>query len=281
MKRITLLIALLLVLTGCTPVNVPPADYGETTISVTETETASETDAETETETVRAAASTAATEQETNTGDDEETETSTEPLVIPDWAEGYATLIRQKNAASEHIDAAYALIRLDADEIPELVILDDQTAELYYADEGTPVLLFEDFYKNSAVSKQNFSYQPAEGRIASYFSTMGGGSGFNLLSYDTLDPKNSERCCFNSVEAEGGEMPYNPIWDHTEAYDISIDEDRQVSLGDTWTHIGTGFADIRKLVAVTGNKLTLEWNDILQDIHDPDDLTDEDEEEEE
>jgi hypothetical protein len=271
MKRFAVLTILLLTLTACAAVNVPPVDYDEPSVEITELETMTESPATTETTAPTRPAATKATKASAS-GDEDQTETVTEPLVIPDWAETYAALIRQKNADSEHLDAAYAMIRLDADEIPELVLLDDLTAELYYYDNKNAVLLLEDSYKSAAVSGQNFCFQPETGRVASYFSTMGGGSGFNLFFYDSLDPRQSVRYCFNNYETEDGDMPYNPIWDRAEEFDVLLDEDLCVSLGRSWTHIGTGFEDIHKLAAVTGKKLTMEWNAILGGTHDPDEL---------
>lgn len=275
MKRLALLMLLLLTLTACTPVNVPPADYDTPSeTSAPESETASETVTETESATEPPTTARPAETQPAGSTDSgkEETETTTEPLEIPAWAEDYAALIRRQNADSEHNDAAYALIRLDADEIPELVLFDDLTMQVYYYADNAPALLLEDSYKSTAISGQNLCYQPETGNLASYFSTMGGGSGFNLFFYEKLDPRNVTRCCFNSIEAEGGEMPYNSLWDRAEEYDISCGEDFQVTLGKSWIHIGEGFADIHKLVPVTGNKLTLEWNNILADVHAPDAL---------
>ena len=271
MKRFAVLTLLLLPLTACAPVNVPPADYDEPAVDTTASETMTEpvTTAETTAAPTRPATTKA---PKTSAAGEEETETTTEPLVIPDWAEAYAVLIRQKNADSEHLDAAYAMIRLDADEVPELVLLDDLTAELYYYDSSKAVLLLEDSYKSAAVSGQNLCFQPETGRVASYFSTMGGGSGFNMFFYDTLDPRQAVRFCFNNYETEDGDMPYNPIWDRAAEFDVLLDENQSVSLGKSWTHIGTGFEDIRKLTAVTGEKLTMEWNAILGGTHEPDEL---------
>lgn len=272
MKRFAVLTLLLLTLTACAPVNVPPADYDEPAADTTGSETMTETVTTAETTAAPTRPATTKAAKTSAPDGEEETETTTEPLVIPDWAEAYAALIRQKNADSEHLDAAYAMIRLDADEIPELVLLDDQTAELYYFDSRNAVLLLEDSYKSAAVSGQNFCFQPETGKVASYFSTMGGGSGFNMFFYDALDPRQAVRCCFNNFESEDGDMPYNPVWDKAEEFDVLLDENLSVSLGKSWTHIGTGFEDIHKLTAVTGKKLTMEWNAILGGTHEPDEL---------
>ena len=282
MKRFALLMLLLVTLTACTPVHVPPADYDEPSSDTTGSETVTGSEAASETET--AAAPTRPTVSQTTEAsgsEEEETEDLTEPLVIPDWAEAYAALIRRKNADSEHIDAAYAMIRLDADAVPELVVFDDQVMELYYYADNEPILLLEDSYKSAAVSGQNLCYQPETGKVASYFSTMGGGSGFDFFFYEVLDPRQAARWCFNNYEAEDGDMPYNPVWDRAEEFDILIDDKHCVTLGKSWTHIGIGFEDIHKLVAVTGKKLTMEWDAILKDIHDPDQMEPDSDEEQE
>lgn len=284
MKRFAPLLLPLFLLTACASVYVPPADYEETADSPAETAAVSETVTETEAasapaSTARAQTASSAAETDDETDDETETVTETEPLVIPDWAEGFAAVLRLKNADSEHIDACYALIRLDADEIPELAVFDDVTAELYYFADGGASLLLEDGYKSPAASGQNLCYQPETGRVASAFSTMGGGCGFNFFFYETLDPRQVMRYCFNTAEAEGGEMPYNPLWDRAEEFDVLFGGEREVSLGESWTHIGTDYEDIHKLAAVTGKKLALEWADILQDIHDPDEMETETDEE--
>ena len=274
MKRLLVLLPLIL-LTACSSVHVPPADYDEpeTTVTETGTEPASSEPAATQSST----AHTTETTDEEN--DENETESTTEEIEIPEWAEQYAVLLRRKNAASEQIDAYYALIRLDPDAVPELVVLDDLTAELYSFTENGAELLLEDAYKGAAASGQNFCYQPETGRIASAFSTMGGGSGFNFFFYEKLDPMHVTRYCFNNNEAEGGEMPYNSLWDRAEEFDIRNNGWNDVTLGDSWTPIGTGFADLHKLVAVTGNKLTLEWENILGDIHETEEIETESESE--
>ena len=141
---------------------------------------------------------------------------------------------------------------------------------MYYYADNAALLLLEDSYKSAAATRQNLCYQPLTGKLASAFSTMGGGSGYNFFFYEKLDPLQSERFCFNNNEDEGGEMPYNSLWDRAEEFDIHNNGWTDVSLGSSWTHIGTDFEDIHVLVPVTDKKLALEWNNILGGIHEPD-----------
>ena len=96
MKRFAVLTILLLTLTACAAVNVPPVDYDEPSVEITELETMTESPATTETTAPTRPAATKATKASAS-GDEDQTETVTESLVIPDWAEAYAALIRQKN----------------------------------------------------------------------------------------------------------------------------------------------------------------------------------------
>lgn len=287
MKRTAILcsIALGIALTACARVNVPPADYSDTEAETTaagagdETAASGDTAASTDTAstavtslstavtrmTTTTAATTTTSEDEEDADEDEdeeaETETETKPVSAVDaqWSKAYAKLLEQKNRRSDHLDAYYALIRLDPDLIPELVVLDDTSMELYHIADGKTELLMEDAYKSSAVSEQNVCYQPIVGKFASYFSTMGGGTGYNIYVYEKLDALHVQRILFDNNEDEGGEMPYNPIWDKAKEYDVQNNGYNDVSLGETWVHIGKRFKDCYKLAAADDAQLRSQW----------------------
>ena len=188
-----------------------------------------------------------------------------------------------KDGESEHIEAYYALIRLDADETPELVLLDDVQMAVYYYQKDTKSteLLLEDGYKGAAAEDANVCYQPMKGKIASAFSTMGGGSGYYFFFYDKLAPENAERYCFDNNEDKDGEMPYNDIWDRAEEFDITNNGYHDVTLGDSWTPINKDFEDIRKLKAADAETLTIDWLHILDDVHETEECSEDETDEEE
>ena len=306
MKRTALLCALALgiTLTACARVNVPPADYSDTdtettAAAVSDTPTGSGT-ASTDTQTTTTAQTTAVTRSTTTTAvtttstprsdayedegdeedDDEETETETKPVSAVDaqWSKAYAKLLEQKNRKSEHYDSYYALIRLDPDLIPELVVLDDMQMELYHIADSQAELLMEDAYKSSAVADQNVCYQPVVGKFASYFSTMGGGTGYNIYIYEKLDALHVQRIIFDNNEDEGGEMPYNPIWDKAKEYDIQNNGWNDVTLGDTWVHIGKHFKDSYPLSAADDATLRAQWELALDESRTEGEYTEEEDE---
>lgn len=288
MKRITKLAVLLpvfAVLTGCAKPYVPPVDDMETEMQLTEMqEDTAETPSASET-----ASETAGTETETNVTETAGSETRTSAAFagtadaasttvttadphqsssVIAWADAYAELLRKKDISSEHVDAYYALIRLNPDKVPELCVLDDVYMELYTFRDGEAELLMEDAYKSSAVMDQNVCFQPIVGKFASYFSTMGGGTGFNIYVYEQLDTLHVTRYCFNNNEDEGGEMPYNTIWDSAETFGVSNNGWADVTLGDDWIHIGRNFEYIEELERKDADSLLEEWDSILQDDDD-------------
>lgn len=278
MKRITMFAALLLAVTmlaACSKPHVPPADYSEPETELTETqETAriSETTAASASaETTTAAPDAHADETGTSTeASQETTETSAvsanthRPSVVA-WADAYEKLLRKKNRESEHVDAYFALIRLDPDKVPELCILDDVYMELYTFQDGETELLMEDAYKSSAVAEQNVCYQPILGKFASYFSTMGGGTGYNIYVYEQLDTLHVTRYCFNNNEDEGGEMPYNAIWDSAEEFGISNNGWNDVTLGGDWISIDEDFEALYELADTDADTLREYWSSILEE----------------
>ena len=277
MNRWKLVPALLLagMLTACAKVNVPPADPALTdalssmdeiddvqsdaaTEPVSDTENGSETTAITTTTNVSTTTTTS-----TTADDDAETETETEKPSTEAWADAYARIIRMRDHKSEHVAAYYALIRLDPDKVPELVILDDMYMELYTFADGEAELLLEDAYKSNAADEQNVCYQPIVGKFASAFSTMGGGDGYTIFVYDKLDTLHVTRYTFNNIEDEGGEMPYNPIWDSADEFGVQNNGYHDVTLSDDWIHIGAEFEDIHDLGDPGPETLMSQWESIL------------------
>lgn len=264
-------------LTGCAKVNVPPADP-EFTQSLEQSDTAASEDTtapqDTQPETTTTAVTTTSAEggtTETSTGttaQDPETEEPTnadgkKPSTVA-WADAYARIIRMRDHKSEHIDSYYALIRLDPDKVPELVILDDVYMQLYTYENGEAQLLLEDAYKSSAALDQNVCYQPIVGKFASYFSTMGGGTGYTIFVYDQLDTLHVDRYCFNNNEDEGGEMPYNSLWDRAEEFGVQNNGWNDVTLTGDWIHIGEDFEDAHDLSRTPdADALREEWEGTL------------------
>ncbi len=177
--------------------------------------------------------------QPAETDETTETEPPTEPAA--DWQVAYRALLSDVYAASSHEESYFALIALNGDEIPELVVLDDTQMQLYCFNGTEAVLLLEDGYKDTACSGQNVCFQPLSGRIASAFSTMGAGSGFYIFAYENLNDVAVTRYKFDNNEDTGGELPYNPIWDSAAEFGVENNGYHDVTLNDTWTHIGTDF----------------------------------------
>lgn len=230
MKRLSAMLLLLLLCTGCTmpadsaadgttPGTAPAAPLPDTTASA----------AETDAPTAPAAPETAPE--------------TTAAVTASAWKDAYRALLRQKQTAG----AEFALIALDADDVPELVILADTVMELYCFDGETATLLLEEGYKDAAAAGQNVCFQPKKGLFATAFSTMGGGSGFVIYDYAEMDAVHADRYYFNNAENKGGELSYNDIWDRAETFGVIDGGYQNVTLSDAWTHIGEGYGGMQKL----------------------------------
>ena len=104
-------------------------------------------------------------------------------------------------------DSYFALIRLDDNTTPELVIMDGVYMWVYTYQNDEASLLVEDAYKGNAVSGQNVCFREGQSMLASAFSTMGAGSGFTIYQYDgALDGVHMNLIGFDNNEDEGGEM---------------------------------------------------------------------------
>ncbi len=254
MKKKTILTAMLLCLALCTACgNVPEPDSEElapipTAAPETEAVTEAATEAAAEAPTLPpAAAETGETDgtsaEETET--EPETELKTEPAAP--WTGAYQALLSAKCKASEDEASYFALIRLDADEIPELVVLEGSRMELYCCKDDKTELLLEDNYKGDAVSEQNVCYQPEKSLFSTAFSTMGGGSGFSIYYYPALDPMQAVCYHFNNAEDSEGELPYNNIWDRAGEFEVTNGGYHAVTLGESWVHIGEDFDGLEEL----------------------------------
>lgn len=270
-KRMLLTAAVLLLCTGCG--TIPPPDTAELipTAPVTETPTepAPTEPPPTEPPTERAAAPAMPTDASAPS-EEAETEPPTEAPTEPaePWQAAYRSLLTTKCRMSSQSDAYFALIRLDADNIPELVVLDDVYMELYCFDGSRAELLLEDGYKGAAVDGQNVCYQPEKSLFATAFSTMGGGSGFTILRYEQLDTLHVERYYFNNNENVDGEMPYNRIWDRAEEFEVSDNGYHDVTLGKSWVHIGTDFEGLEPLTDASAARAGADWEN-PEDPQDP------------
>ena len=219
-----------------------PAASTETT-AVTETTTAASTTAASTT----AASTTAETAQAATADSGEATgETSWETVrAFGAWQKPYRDVLTEKLADSTQEDSYFALIRLDDNVTPELVVMDSLRMWVYTYLDQEAVLLVEDGYKSSAVSDQNVCFREGQSMLASAFSTMGAGSGFTIYQYDgALDGVHMNLIGFDNNEDEGGEMPYNTIWDKAAEYGVHNGGYHDVTLDDTWTHVGTEYAYI-------------------------------------
>ena len=229
--------------------NIPEPDPAELApiptaapVTATETETEAPTEAPTPAPTVTA--STDDTDTTDDTTEPEETE-PTEPEAP--WVGAYRTLLTSKCKASEDTESYFALIRLDDDNVPELVVLEDCRMQLYCCKDDKTELLLEDTYKGMAIDDQNVCYQPEKSLFSTAFSTMGGGSGFSIYSYPELDPMAAICYHFNNAEDSEGELPYNTIWDRAAEFEVTNGGYHAVTLGDSWVHIGEGFDALEPL----------------------------------
>lgn len=272
MKRIQLLAGALagcMLLCACQKPVVPPADYDEPETTVVAESDASETTGEDTTEitTVPETEPDSAEETDPDATDADTTEPPTTSIAegpsTVAWAAAYEKLLKLKDIRSEHEDAYYALLQFNPDKVPEIIILDGISMELYYYEDGEAKLLMEDGYKSAAVNDQNVCYQPIIAWLASGFSTMGGGSGYNLYFYKKLDPLHAERICFDNNEDEGGEMPYNAIWDRAEEYGVVNNGWHDVTLDEPWVTIDEEFGALRDLEAVDAESLLKDWDKLL------------------
>lgn len=185
------------------------------------------------------------------------TEAVTEP---PAWQDPYRKLLAKTYVNSERKDAYFALIPLNADEVPELVIMDGTAMALYCFDGKEVTLLMEDSYKDIAAAGQNVCFQPMKGLFASAFENMGGGSGFNIYQYEKLNTVDVERYLFDNNEDEGGELPYNPLWDKAEDFGVINGGYHKVSLSAAWQHIGTSYPECHALTAENAQRAGEGWS---------------------
>lgn len=196
--------------------------------------------------------------QPAETDETAETEPPTEPPA--DWQIAYRTLLADVYAASSHEASYFALIALNGDETPELVVLDDTEMQLYCYNGTETVLLLEDGYKDTACSEQNVCFQPLSGRIASAFSTMGAGSGFYIFAYADMNTVDVTRYKFDNNADEGGELPYDPVWDRAAEFGVVNNGYHDVTLDDTWTHIGADFPQCWELTKETAAAAGEGWS---------------------
>lgn len=258
-------LAIALLLTGCS--NVPDIDpVEESLVPATEEVTEAETEAPTEKPTVAPSPKPTEPTDETNDAEAQETADETQEETQDEaapWKRAYQRVLRQRWHSSEHEDSYYALIELDEDDVPELVILDGVEMALYAFNGSKAVLLLEDAYKSNAVADQNVCFQPGTGMFSTAFSTMGGGSGFTLFLYSQMDTEHVERLYFDNSEDEGGELPYNALWDRAEEFEITNNGYHNVTLGDSWVHIGTELSSIRKLTETSAAECGDDWTPTL------------------
>lgn len=263
-------LSLLLLCAGCGNVHVPAPDPENERIDLAATEEATETLSATEALTEKPTAAPAPKPTKTTGETDEAADTSTQNGTAQDgdeqeeeaeapWKRAYQRLLRQRWHSSEHEDSYYALIQLDDDDVPELVVLDGVEMALYAFDGSKAVLLLEDAYKSSAVMEQNVCYQPGTGMFSTAFSTMGAGSGFTIFLYSQMDTEHAERLYFDNSEDEGGELPYNAIWDRAEEFEITNNGYHDVTLGDSWVHIGTELNGVRELTESSADDCGNGW----------------------
>ncbi len=275
-KRMLLCAVLCVLLTGC---NVPQADPEHESLDMlpsaaeTSADTTAGTSAETQprtdkiiTNSTKPSAETLPTE--TDAADNTET-TETQTRILP-WQTAYQTVLQRVCRKSEHEASYFALIQLNSDTIPELVILDGIEMSLYCCREKKAVLLLEDAYKDNAVDGQNVCYQPKTGMFSTAFSTMGAGSGFTIFIYDTLEPEGAERLYFDNMEDEGGDLPYNDIWDKADEFEITNNGYHDVTLGESWVHIGTDFGQIWELTEENIETIGADWDPIHQTTEETD-----------
>lgn len=263
MKKTTLLTAAVLCLSLCTACgNIPEPDPEELAPAAQTNAPETEAPTEPETEEPTLPPPPMPTDPDAETGEETEPapEAPTEPVAA--WQAAYRSLLTAKDKTSSHQDAYFALIRLDADNIPELVVLDDVTMELYCFDGSMATLLLEDGYKGTAASGQNVCYQPEKSLFSSAFSTMGGGSGFTIFRYEQLDTLHVERFYFDNNENVNGEMPYNSIWDRAEEFEVSDNGYHDVTLGKSWVHIGEGFDGLETLTEYTAAHAGEHWGNV-------------------
>ncbi len=200
-----------------------------------------------------------------------DTEETTEEIKYP-WQDAYALVLSAKTKASEYEKAYFALVSINSDNIPELVVLIDTTMELYCFDGTKASLLLEDGYKGNAVDGQNVCYQPGTGLFSTAFSTMGGGSGFTIFEYMQMDTMNVNRYYFDNSENIDGELPYNSIWNRAEEFEVTDNGYRDVTLGDSWVHIGEGFERLTELSKESAAQVGEGWQ---SEIEIPEDETEE------
>lgn len=273
MKRILPALLCLLLCTGCA--NIPEPEP-EMLFTEAPTEVATEAETEPETEVPATAAGTnetAATEPSGETEVPEETEDEPETAEdepeepgekVLSWQKAYRNVLRQAYRRSEHDDSFFALIQLNEDDIPELVILDAFSMELYCCEGNKAVLLLEDGYKGYAIEGQNVCYQPKKSLFSTAFSTMGGGSGFTIFLYEKLDTLHAERFYFDNSENVDGEMPYNTIWDRAEEFEVTDNGYHDVTLGESWVHIGRDFTDLWELTEQNAENAGSGWEPVSE-----------------
>lgn len=280
MKRmISVMLLSLLLCTGCANVPEPDPvnDIPEPVSDLPEETTTASEESSALTTTRPAPTSTAASEDNTDevsqpgehdtTTDNEETPAEDAPEAeerLP-WESAYERVLKQRYRKSELEDAYFALIGLNEDDIPELVILDGTEMALYCCNGGKAELLLEDGYKSSAVMEQNVCYQPGKSLFSTAFSTMGGGSGFTIFSYQKLDTVHVDRYYFDNNENVNGEMPYNAVWDMAEEFEVTDNGYHDVTLGSSWTHIGTDFDGTYALTEANAERVGKLWKPFPED----------------
>ena len=109
-----------------------------------------------------------------------------------------------------------------------------------YTERGVE-LLVEDGYKSNAIDG-NVAFREGESQLASAFMTMGAGSGFTIFRYDgALDGNHMSTIVFDNNADVDGELPYDPIWDEAEDYEVTDNGYHDVTLGESWTVVDDQF----------------------------------------
>lgn len=264
-------IALLLSLGLCTACSVPEPETGEglepmPTAVLSDTRTEEET---TETTTISAATVPVNHTESTDISDENQqvdasettdnTEETSEEVKHYPWQDAYASVLSARVKAAGYQNAYFALVSLDNDNIPELVVLVDTYTELYCFDGTKAFLLLEDTYKNNTFEGNSVCYQPGTGLFSIRFSTMGGGSGFVIFEYMQMDRVHVNHYRFNVEDlGKDDEPPYGDVWENAERLNV-LYEDGTLSLGSNWTKINTDFNGLTELTAQNAAHVGEEW----------------------
>lgn len=143
------------------------------------------------------------------------------------WQTAYQQVLREKAGSPE---GQFALIPLDGDEIPELLINLDNVAYLYKCS-GTEAVCIEEWNHLMPAAGKMVSFQPGRETIAHYTYSMANGRGCTVYLLQDLEMADDRYWIFDM-----GYMSLEYMELDADKFDVEIVEGNFFELGDSWVN---------------------------------------------